>query len=194
MAGCTSSSDADSLDMAADEVDEAAAILEDAKKMGSPQQAEALADGHISVEEMKASIEAWEACLASTHWHLEDVYPNPIRGEPHFSYSVGPDRPDRDDAEMNDCDVRTYRFVEVFAQVIQGSGPMDPALRARTHTCLEDAGVRTSPGDRTDKEIFITAGRENVDEVADCMHVAFRAEFPDREEIGLAIPPEVMEG
>jgi YD repeat-containing protein len=107
--------------------------------------------------------------------------------------SVSPDHPDPDDAGKNDCDVRTYRFVEVFAQVIQGSGPMDPALRARTHTCLDDAGVRTSPDDRTDKEIFITAGKQNVDDVVDCLQAAFRAEFPDREEIGLAVPPEVMD-
>jgi hypothetical protein len=194
IAGCSSSSDADSSDEAVDEADEAAAILEDAKKMGSPQQAEALADGHISVEEMEASIEAYEACLASTHWHLEEVYPDPIRGEPHFTYFMTPDHPDRDDAELNDCDLRTFRFVNVFAQSIQGSGPMDPALRARTHTCLEDAGARTSPDDRTDVEIFITAGKKNKDHVVDCMLGAYREMFPDREEISVGVPPEVGEG
>jgi hypothetical protein len=193
-AGCTSSSDADAPDKAADEADEAGAILQDAKKMGSPQQAEALADGHISVEEMEASIEAFEACLASTHWHLEEVYPDPIAGEPHFTFLMVPDRPDRDDAERNDCDVRTFRFVDVFAQSIQESAPMDPPVRARTHTCLEDARIRTSPDDRTAKEIFMTAEKKNVDDVADCMLDAHGAEFPDREEITVGIPPEVGEG
>jgi hypothetical protein len=196
MAGCTPSSDADSSGKAADEADEASDILEEAKTRGSPQQAEALADGHISVEEMEASIEAFEACLASTstQWRLEEVYPDPIRGEPHFTYFMTSDHPDPDDAEQNDCDFRTFRYVDVFAQVIQGSGPMDPALRARTHTCLDDFGIRTSPDDRTDKEIFMTAGKRDVDDVADCMLAAFRAEFPDREEITVGIPPEVGEG
>jgi hypothetical protein len=99
VAGCSSSGDAGSSEKAVDEVGEASAILADAKMKGSPQQAEALADGHISVEEMEASIEAWETCLASTHWRLEDVYPDPIRGEPHFTYLMVPDRPDRDPAE-----------------------------------------------------------------------------------------------
>jgi hypothetical protein len=195
VAGCSSSGDTGPPAKGAVnlEDDEAAAILEDARKMGSPQQAEALADGHISVEEMEASFEAWEACLASTHFHLEDVSPDPIRGEPHFNYAVGPDRPDRDPAEADDCDIRTHRFVEVFAQVIQRSGPMDPALRARTHSCLDDAGVPTSPGDRTDIEIFVTAGRDHKDNVVACMEAAFRAEFPDREPISAVPPPEVMD-
>jgi hypothetical protein len=193
MPGCSSSSDV-ATPKAADEVDQAAAILEDAKKVGSPQQTEALADGHISVEEMEASLEAFEACLASIGWRLKDVYPDPFRGEPHFFYSVGSDRPDGGDTEMNECDLRTYRFVEMFAQTIQGSGPMDPALRARTHTCLDDAGVPTSPDDRTDKEIFMTAGKEHVEDVTDCMAAAFRAEFPDREEIAPIPPSEVMQG
>jgi hypothetical protein len=167
--------------------------LKDAKKAGSPQQTEVLADGRVTVEEMKASLDALGACLTSTEWHLEDVYPDPIRGEPHFSYSMVSDRPDSDDTEMNKCDLQNYRFIEMFAQAIQGSGPMDPALRARTHTCLDDAGVPTSSDDRTDKEIFITAGTKRVDDVTDCLHTAFRAEFPDREEIGITIPPEVME-
>jgi hypothetical protein len=194
VAGCSSSTDTDApKERAGDEVDEAAAILEDGKKMGSAQQTEALADGRVTVEEMQASLDALDACLASTDWHLEDVYPDPIRGEPHFSYSMVSERPGSDDAEMNECDVRTYRFVEVFARSGQGSGPMDPALRARTHACLDDAGVPTSPDDRTDKEIFITAGKKHVDDVTDCMTAALRAEFPDREGIGVIPPPEVME-
>ena len=193
-AGCTSSSDADSSDKTADEADEAAAILEEAKTKGSPQQTEALADGHISVEEMEASMEAFGACLASTHWNLEKVYPDPIRGEPHFTYIVGPDDPDRDPAEADDCDLRTFRFVNVFAQSIQGSGPMDPALRARTHTCLDDAGVRTSSDDQTDEEIFVTAGKKHADDVVDCLHAAHRAEFPDRQEIPVGIPSDVDPG
>jgi hypothetical protein len=97
-------------------------------------------------DEMKASLDALDAFLASIGWHLEDVYPDPIRGEPHFAYSVVSKRPDSDDAEMSDCDLRTYRFVEIFAPTTQGPGPMDPALRARTHTCLDDTGVPTSSG------------------------------------------------
>jgi hypothetical protein len=192
-AGCSSSSDAGLSDKGADD---GADILEEAKTRGSPQQTRALADGRISVEEMEASIEAYEACLASTstQWRLEEVYPDPIRGEPHFSYFVVSDRPDRDGAEQNDCDIRTFRYVNVFAQTIQGSGPMDPALRARTRTCLDDAGARTSPDDRTDREIFLTAGKEGRDDVVDCMLAAYRAEFPDRQEISVGIPLEVGHG
>jgi hypothetical protein len=191
--GCSSSSDADSSDKGSVSTDEAGTILKEAKMKGSPQQAAAIADGNISVEEMEASIKAWETCLAPTHWHLEEVYPDPIRGEPHFTYLLTPDRPDRDHAEADDCELRTYRFVDVFAQVIQERAPMDPALRARTHTCLDDAGIRTSPDDRTDKEIFITAGKEHLRDVSGCMLAAFRAEFPEREEITVGAPPEVLD-
>jgi hypothetical protein len=94
----------------------------------------------------------------------------------------------------DDCDIRTHRYVDVFAQSIQGSGPMDPAVRARVHTCLHDAGVHASPDDRTDEEIFIRAGTTNIDNVIGCLRAAFRAEFPEREEITVGVPPEVGEG
>jgi hypothetical protein len=192
--GCSSPGDTDSSDKPTDKAADSADILKEAKEMGSREQAEALADGHVSSEEMAAALKALEVCLSSTHFHLESVYPDPIRGEPHFNYSVVPDRPDRDSGELDDCDIRTYRFVEMFAQVIQGSGPMDPAIRARTQACLDDAGVRTSVDDRTDKEIFITASKKNMGVVEECMRAAHRAEFPEQADISIFAPQEFGPG
>ena len=192
--GCSSSGHTDSSDKSTDKATESAEILENAKEMGSPEQAGALADGHVSGEEMEAAIESWEVCLSSTHFHLEHVYPDPIRGEPHFNYNVVPDHPDRDPAERDECDIRTYRFVEMFAQVIQGSGPMDPALRARTQPCLDDAEVPTAADDRTDKEIFYTAGQKNMGVVDGCLRAAHRAEFPEQPDISIAAPQEFGPG
>ena len=194
MSWCSSSSDAGSSNKPPkfSAADETADILKEAKEIGSPQQAEALADKHITVEEMKASLDAYDTCLESSHWRVVDVLPDPIRGEPHFIYSYGPDRPDRDMTEADDCAIKTYRFVDVFAQTIQGSGPMDPALRARTQDCLDEAGVRTSPDDRTDVEIFMTAGPD-VQDVRDCLLAAYKVEFPGREEPAISPPYELWE-
>jgi hypothetical protein len=67
---------------------------------------------------------------------------------------------------------------------------MDPALRARTQTCLDDAGVPTSTDDRTDKEIFYTAGKKNMEVVFDCLRAAHRAEFPEQPDISIFPPQE----
>jgi hypothetical protein len=188
--GCSSSGDAGTAGKAADEASE---VLANAKKKGSPEQVEILADGKVTVIEMKAAMDAFSSCLMSTHWRLEKVFPDPVRGEPHFDYQVVPDHPDRDYADAQDCETRTMQYVQIFAQVIQEQGPMDPALRARTVSCIEDLGLRTSPDDRTSKELFLTAGKGNSDAVSSCINDAFTTEYPGREGITIQIPPEVVD-
>jgi hypothetical protein len=190
-AGCSSSGDAEP---ASEADDEAAEVLADAKERGSPEQVEILADGKVTVEEMEAAMDAFSSCLMSTDWRLEVLFPDPIAGEPHFQYQVVPDRPDLDYAEAQKCETQTMQYVQIYAQVIQEQSPMDPALRARAVTCLEDSGVPTEPKDRSAKEVFLTAGKENVDAVTRCIIDAARTEYPDRKEgIGVSPPPELFE-
>jgi hypothetical protein len=86
------------------------------------------------------------------------------------------------------------QHVHIYAQTIQEPSPMDPALRARALTCLEGLGVPTAPKDLSQDEIFMTAGKENLDTVSTCILDAARAEYPDRSS-GLTVspPPELFE-
>lgn len=155
-------------------------VLRWANERGNEQQTAALADGVIDRAEMEASIRNFEDCLASTHWRLEDVHPDPFRGEPHYSFLVTSDRPGRDQAPADECEQRTFRWVSIYAQTIQRPSPIEPSVLARLRRCLVDRGVRTDDGDITARAVFATGGRGSQREIVECMQSAFAAVYPDR--------------
>ena len=164
------------------------------RDMESPEQVKSLADRKVTVAEMEAAIDAYASCLTSIGWRLEGVSPDPIAGEPQFQYNAVANDPAANFAETQDCESRTIQYVQIYVQVIQEPGPMDPAVLARVVPCLADSDVPTAPKDRSAKKMYLTAGKENVDAVSSCILDAAKAEYPDRTEwIGVSPPPEVFE-
>ena len=72
--------------------------------------------GKVTIEQLLAARDEYAACLAAVGYTLQDQGVTNTNGFPYPDYSVAIPEDSEDDALMDECDIKNFRFVDVLYQ------------------------------------------------------------------------------